>query len=521
MSVQLSASTPRADTTALEPRQGQIVPIFGALMLAMLLAALDQTIVSTALPTIVGDLGGLSQLAWVVTAYLLTSTISAPLYGKIGDLYGRTWIFQFSIVVFLLGSLLSGLAQNMTELIAFRALQGLGAGGLMVGAMAIIGDVVPARQRGRYQGYFGAVFGASSIIGPLLGGYFVDHLSWRWVFFVNLPLGVLALVATVVYLHLPSSRIHHSLDYLGTALLTAGVTCLILLTTWGGSQYAWGSPQIIGLGSAGVVLLGAFVAAERVAAEPVIPLTLFRNTLFSVTTGVGFIVGFAMFGGIVYLPQYEQIVKGASPTASGLLLLPLMAGLLLTSIGSGQLITRFGHYKPFPIAGTAVTALGLVLLSRLTAGTSQGVISAFLVVLGVGFGLVMQNLVLIVQNAVAYRDLGTATADLTFFRSIGSSLGVAAFGAVFNNTFGTNLRHALPAGVSALRLTTGSGKTSPAQIDHLPPAIHAAYIHAFAQSVDSIFLFAVPFVLAAFALTWFIREIPLREQVGSTGDSTP
>jgi MFS family permease len=407
----------------------------------------------------------------------------------------------------------------MIELIAFRALQGLGAGGLLVGAMSIIGDVVPARERGRYQGYFGAVFGAASVVGPLLGGLLVDQLSWRWVFYVNLPLGILALIATAIYLHLPSSRIHHHLDYLGTAFLTAGVTAIILLTTWGGSQYAWGSPEIIGLAIAGIGLLVAFIAVERRAAEPIIPLSLFRNSIFSVTSGIGFIVGAGMFGAIVYLPQYEQIVKGYNPTTSGLLLLPLTAGLLITSIGSGRLITRYGRYKIFPIIGTALMTVALVLLSTLGTATSQLLVSVFIVLLGLGLGMVMQVIVLAVQNAVDYRNLGTATADATFFRSMGGSLGVAMFGAVFINTFDSNLRHALPAGSAAQRLTTSSGITSPAQLAHLPTAVHTGYIHAYAQSLDTVFLVAVPLGVAAFVLTWVLREVPLRDLLGSASES--
>jgi EmrB/QacA subfamily drug resistance transporter len=486
-------------------------------MLGMLLAALDQTIVSTALPTIVGDLGGLSQLSWVVTAYLLTSTVSSPIYGKIGDLYGRKGIFQFAIAVFLVGSALSGLSQSIVQLIAFRALQGLGAGGLLVGSLAIIGDVVPARQRGRYQGYFGAVFGAASVVGPLLGGFLVDHLSWRWVFFVNLPLGILALAATSLFLHLPKSRIHHQIDYLGAALLGSGVTAIILLTTWGGSQYAWGSPEIIGLGVAGALLLIAFVLVEWHAAEPIIPLSLFRNSIFSVASAIGLIVGFGLFGAVVFLPQYMQIVKGIDPTTSGLLMLPMMAGLLVASIGSGQLITRYGRYKIFPMVGTALIAVALYLLSTLAPATSQILVSVYIGILGVGLGLVIQVIVLVVQNAVDYRDLGTATSDSTFFRSMGGSFGVSVLGTVFNNTFGQDLARALPHGVSAARLTSGSGTTSPAQLAQLPQPIHTAYIHAYAQSLDTVFLFALPFAVAAFVLTWFLQELPLRNQVESAG----
>jgi EmrB/QacA subfamily drug resistance transporter len=490
----------------------QILAIFGALMLAMLLAALDQTIVSTALPTIVGDLGGLSQLSWVVTAYILTSTVSSPLYGKIGDLYGRKWIFQAAIVVFLVGSALSGLSQNMGELIGFRAIQGLGAGGLMVGAQAIIADVVSPRERGRYQGYFGAVFGLTTVAGPLIGGFFVDHLSWRWVFYVNLPLGIVALLVTGAVLHLPTHHVQHRIDYFGAALLAAGVSCLVLLTTWGGTEYAWGSPQIIGLGIAGVVLLILFVWRETQAAEPIIPLGLFRNSVFSVSSAIGFIVGFGLFGAVVFLPQYMQVVRGESATASGLLLLPVMVGVLVASIGSGQLITKTGRYKLYPIIGTALTALGLFLLSHLGPTTSHVVSSIYMVILGLGLGLVMQVLVLAVQNAVSYRDLGTATSVSTFFRSIGGSFGVAIFGTIFSNTLTTNLGKVLPPGVGARALS--GGHASPADLAKLPPALHAAIIHAYSDSLDRVFLSGVPVLIAAFVLAWFLKEVPLHEKAG-------
>ena len=498
------------DGAAISPRQVRL--IFGALMLAMTLAALDQTIVSTALPTIVGDLGGLSQLSWVVTAYILTSTVSSPLYGKIGDLYGRKGIFQVAIAVFVLGSALCGLSQNIGELVAFRAVQGLGAGGLMVGAQAIIADVVSARERGRYQGYFGAVFGLTTVAGPLIGGFFVDHLSWRWVFYVNLPLGVLTLLVTGAVLHLPSRHVQHQVDYVGAAVLAAGVTCLVLLTTWGGTEYPWDSAQIVGLGIAGVLLLVLFVFIETRAAEPIIPLSLFRNSVFSVSSAIGFVVGFGLFGAMVFLPQYMQIVRGESATNSGLLLLPVMAGVLTASIGSGQLITRYGRYKVFPIVGTAVTAIGLYLLSHLAPDTSHIVSSIYMVILGLGLGLVMQVLVLAVQNAVEYRDLGTATSVSTFFRSIGGSFGVAIFGTIFSNTLTTNLSRVLPPGVASNAL--GGGHASPAALAKLPPALHDKIIHAYSQSLDSVFLSGVPILLAAFVLAWFLREVPLREKAG-------
>ena len=422
---------------ALEQRRVSLV--IGALMLGMLLAALDQTIVATALPTIAGDLHGLSHLSWVVTAYLLLSTVSTPLWGKLGDMYGRKSFFQAAIVIFLIGSALSGLSSSMIELIVFRALQGLGAGGLMVGAQAIIGDVVPPRERGKYQGIFGAVFGLSSVVGPLLGGFFVQNLSWHWIFYINLPIGVVALFVTTWFLPSALRRVQHVIDYLGAALLAVGVTCLVLLTTLGGTTFAWASPPILALAAAGVILLAGFTLVETRAVEPILPLHLFRNRVFSAASAIGFIVGFAMFGAITYLPTYLQVVRGASPTGSGLELLPLMAGLLVTSIGSGVLISRWGRYKIFPILGTAVMTVGLFLFSRLAVNTGTPTIFLYMVILGLGLGGVMQVLVIATQNAVPHSELGVATSGATFFRSIGGSFGTAVFGAIFANVLTGNL----------------------------------------------------------------------------------
>ncbi|HUK94289.1 MAG TPA: MDR family MFS transporter [Gaiellaceae bacterium] len=485
--------------------------VFAALMLGMFLAALDQTIVSTALPTIVGDLGGLNHLSWVVTSYLLAATISTPIYGKLGDMRGRKPVFQAAIVIFLVGSMLSGLSQSMGELIGFRALQGIGAGGLMVGAQAIIGDIVPPRERGRYMGLIGAVFAVASVAGPLLGGFIVDNLSWRWVFYVNLPVGILAVAIVALRLHLPSRRTKHRIDYFGAALLGGGVASLILLTTWGGNQYAWGSSTIIGLGVLGVLLLAAFVWQERRAVEPIIPLTLFRSSVFNVASAMGFTIGMAMFGAIVFIPLYLQLVYGASPTSSGLRLLPLMAGLLVAAVASGRIISRIGRYKPFPIAGTAVLVGGMFLLSRLGVGTSPWLASLYMLVVGVGIGLVMQVLVLVVQNAARPEDMGVVTSTATFFRSVGGSFGVAIFGAIFASGLSAQLAKLPP----SLTAHLGGGvHLNPEQVRHLPPAVHDVFLQAFAHSLHGVFLWGVAMTVIPFGLSWLLKEVPLRTTVG-------
>ncbi|MEV8086000.1 MDR family MFS transporter [Streptomyces nigra] len=507
------AQSPKRRVEPHENVSGNVLVSIGALLLGMLLAALDQTIVSTALPTIVSDLGGLEHLSWVVTAYLLASTAATPLWGKLGDQYGRKRLYQIAIVIFLVGSALCGMAQDMTQLIAFRALQGLGGGGLIVLSMAIVGDIVPPRERGRYQGLFGAVFGATSVLGPLLGGVLTEHLSWRWVFYVNLPVGAVALVVIALVLHIPRRSTKHVIDYLGTVLIAAVATGLVLVASLGGTTWGWGSAQIVALTVASVVLAFVFVAVERRAAEPVLPLKLFRVRTFTLSAVISFIVGFAMFGAMTYLPTFLQVVQGISPTLSGVHMLPMVAGMLLSSTGSGQIVSRTGRWKVFPIAGTGVTAVGLLLLHQLDTGSSTALMSVYFFVFGLGLGLVMQVLVLIVQNAVPYEDLGVATSGATFFRSIGASFGVAIFGTVF----ASRLDDLLVDAFRGVRLPPGASleglEADPRGIAELPVALRPAALDAYATAITDVFLYAVPVALLGFVLAWFLREDKLRGSV--------
>jgi EmrB/QacA subfamily drug resistance transporter len=511
----MSSTAPAATITPEPVPTTRIGPIFGALMLVLLIASLDQTIVSTALPTITGDLGGASKLAWVVTAYMLASTITTPLSGKLGDLYGRKIVLQTALVTFLIGSILCGLSQNMTELVGCRAIQGLGAGGLMVTTQAAIGDVVPARDRGRYSGLMGGVFGISTVIGPLLGGFFVDNLSWRWIFYINVPIGVVAFVVIAAVFSVRTERTHHDIDYVGVALLASGLSAIVLLTTLGGNTYAWISPEIIGLGVASVVLTLMFIWVESRASEPVLPLSLFRNPVFAVCSAVGFVVGVALFGSVTYLPLFLQLVKGSSPTISGLEMLPLMVGVLISSIGSGALISKTGRYKIFPIIGTALMTFGMVLLSRLEVGTSIAQAGLYMLVLGLGLGGVMQVLVLVVQNAVDYSQLGVATSGASLFRSMGGSIGTPIFGAILTSQLTANLNAAFPGAAAQVgHLTTGA---TPAAIHDLPPAVALAFKQAYVEALHPVFLVGAAVAAVAFVLTWFIKEVTLRKTVAAQG----
>ncbi|HZA09982.1 MDR family MFS transporter [Mycobacterium sp.] len=480
--------------------------IFLAVVFGMLLAALDQTIVATALPTVVADLGGAGHQSWVVTSYLLASTIVTAIVGKLGDLFGRKAVFQTAVLLFLVGSVLCGLSQSMTMLVASRALQGFGGGAILVTATALIGEVIPLRDRGRYQGALGAVFGVTTVIGPLLGGFFTDHLTWRWAFWINVPVGIVVLVIAGAAIPALAKSGRPIIDYAGIVFVGIGASGLTLATSWGGTEYAWTSPQIIGLFVGSVAALAIFVWVESRAPEPILPIRLFRDRVFAVCCVLSFVVGFAMLGALTFLPTFMQFVDGVSATVSGLRTLPMVAGLLITSTGSGAIVGRTGRYKIFPVVGTAVMGVGFVLLSRMDASTSTLTQSLYLFVLGVGIGMCMQVLVLIVQNTVEFADLGVATSGVTFFRTIGSSFGAAVFGSLFANFLANRIGPAI--------ITSGAppaAARSPQALHALPHDVAAPIVHAYAESLDLVFLCAAPVAAVGFVVALFLKEVPLRD----------
>ncbi|MEO3861637.1 MDR family MFS transporter [Acrocarpospora sp. B8E8] len=507
------------ETSAAPARSKEVMIVLPGLMLAMMLAMLDNMIVGTAMPRIVGELNGLEYFTWVTTAYVLGTTVSTPIWGKLGDLYGRKNIFLGSIVIFLVGSALCGMAGSalfggvdggMTELIAFRAVQGLGAGGLIVGVMAIIGDLVPPRERGQYQGIMAAIMSLAMIAGPLAGGFITDHLDWRWAFYVNLPLGGIALAWLFLKLDLPKRRTEHRIDWLGAAVLTVGITALVLLTSWGGQShgYPWGSWQIISLGVLAVVSLALFVPIERRAPEPIMPLHVFKDRNFNLISWIGFLLGFAMFGAISFLPLFQQTVQGSTATNSGLLLLPMMGAAMVVSLFVGRAITKTGKYKIYPVLGGVGMAAGMYLLSLMDVHTPAWQTGVFIAVLGLGMGFLMQTTMLIAQNSVEQKDLGVASSASTFFRSIGGSFGVALFGAVFNNHLTSSLTEKF--GAEAGKMVSSGGQMSPAALADLPPAIKTGFLDSLAGAISGVFVWALIFAVLVPVLAVFVKEVPLR-----------
>ncbi|HET7356839.1 MAG TPA: MDR family MFS transporter [Nocardioidaceae bacterium] len=491
----------------------QVIVIFIGLILGILMAALDQTIVATALPTIAGQLNGLQQISWIIAVYLMAQTIAMPIYGKVGDYLGRRNAFHLAIVIFLAGSVLAGIAQSMGMLIAFRALQGLGAGGLLVGAQTIIGEIVSARERGKYMSIMGPMIGVATVLGPLLGGYLTQHASWRWIFYINVPIGIAALVVTGLTLKLPRPQVRQRADYLGSAVIAAAVSCLILVLTWGGRTYAWTSPMVLALSAVFVLLVPVFVYVERRAQAPVMPLRLFRDDIFRINVPLAFLIGVAMFGAVSYLPTYLQLSLGASATYSGILMLPLMGGLMFSAVITGQVISRTGRYKVFPALGTAVAAVGMYLLSFMDASTSRGQSSLYMVVLGLGIGFVMPTLVLTVQNSVAREDMGTATAGVNFFRQIGASAGTALIGSLFISRLTTDLVQNLPA-QAAGALGRHATAITPSQLSQLPPRIARDVVVSYANALTPLYAYLVPLLALGFVVALFLKEKPLSVTLG-------
>jgi EmrB/QacA subfamily drug resistance transporter len=495
-----------AGVAAASGRKREILIVLPGLLLALILAMLDQTVVSTALPRIVGDLGGVTHLSWVVTAYVLASTVTTPLYGKLGDQYGRKRWLVAAILIFLAGSALSGLSQSMDQLIIFRALQGLGAGGLMVGVIATIGDLVSPRERGQYMGYMMAAMMLAMVAGPLVGGYITDSLSWRWIFYINMPVGGAALLYLWATLRLPYKKVPHKIDYVGAGMLAVAATSIVLLTTWGGTQYAWGSAPIVGLGLLAVAAVAAFLLAETRAAEPVLPLHVFRNRNFSLASGMSFLAGVAMLGALTFLPLYQQTVQHLSAIGSGLMLIPMMAGVTATSLIGGFVMTRTGRYKAMPIIGGAIMSLAMYLLTGLGVATSRVTSGLFFLVLGIGMGFLMQITSVIVQNSVEPRDIGVASSARAFFQQIGGSMGVALFGAVFARRLTDTMTSVLP----GEHLNTANGSLNPATVNRLPAPVRHDVFYAIAHAIQGVFFWAAPSAILLFVLAWFIKEVPLR-----------